>query len=119
MRPCRANHGEHSGNRGPQSVICTRCGHINQDRERSCTQCGHKLQSFFTVPDLAGKPVEDERLRLTFCRFDGRFMRKCMEAWVLVVVVGGAVAYGLLHGDWVALYAALPAAAVIAWLRKM
>ena len=98
-------------------VICTRCGQRNDDAERACTKCGRKLQSFFTVPDYGPAEDETDGLRLEFRSFNGRFLRQCLEAWALLLVVLGVAAYGAATGDWLPMYVALPLAAALAWFR--
>lgn len=101
-------------------IVCTRCGSPNDDVSRVCMKCGHKLQSGRKHHHLAetGEPLPREMRPL---KAPGLLSGagKYLEAWVLVLVLGGAVGYALYSGSWVAVYVAGGATALTALARGL
>lgn len=102
-------------------MICNKCGSENPDDERFCVRCGHKLQSsrredesprsdshWDRMPDLHLEP-----------RFPKETLNKFIEAWVYILLLGGATGVAVWKGVYWPLYAIIPLVALIAWLRKV
>ncbi len=101
-------------------ITCSRCGTSNEEDARFCLFCGHKLQSGRVVSDDEGLPAPVE---LTpGLGGDGTWFRKlllrCVEVWGVVLVLGGAVVYGLFTRTWWPALAAGGLAAVLVSLRR-
>lgn len=82
-------------------IVCTRCATPNEEQARYCIICGHKLQSGRAGREEAVSRTEELR---PLDHGDGvwfrRLLGRCLEVWMAIAVLGGAVAYGLAARNW-------------------
>lgn len=104
-------------------IVCNKCGCSNEDDARSCASCGHKLQSLRgSVPEdgREGGPVLfAEEVGYRDLLGPGGYFRKHLEAWICLVVLGGAAVACLWYGILWPLAAAIPVVGALAWWRKL
>jgi len=106
-------------------IVCNKCGQSNVDEERLCRSCGHKLQSLRGQTgengDGAVPPASlaDERIGYRDLLGQEGYFRKHLEAWICLAALGGAAVACVLYDTLWPLGAAIPAVALLAWLRKL
>lgn len=102
-------------------IICTKCGAKNSDDTLACARCGNKLQSprrACADPAPADAPLEPfrgQRLSPDLLRS----LRRMLEAWVYVLVLGGVAAACLSYRVWWPLYPTVAGMALLLWLRRV
>ncbi|EPR43607.1 Zinc-ribbon domain containing protein [Desulfovibrio sp. X2] len=121
-------------------IVCTRCGRDNPDDARICGQCGHKLQSGRQWGASDGRPgglrpedgdpddffddegesgLADESIPYRDLVGRGGVFRKHLEAWAYLAILGAAAGAALHYMTLVPIWCALPAVALLAWLRRL
>jgi uncharacterized membrane protein YvbJ len=101
-------------------MICLSCGTDNDNRSRFCGHCGRKLQSRFVMAERSQAQGASQAggLLLSFGSLSWRRIRHHLEAWLVVLLLLGAVVVSGRTQDPLALYVAVPLAGLVALLRK-
>ena len=113
LKPSRGNN--HS------VITCTKCGAKNSDDTLLCAKCGNKLQSSRRAQ--ATEAPEDGPLEPF--RHHGlapdlmRSLRRMLEAWLYVLLLGGVATGCYLYKIWWPLYPAVALIALLLWLRRV
>lgn len=100
-------------------ILCTGCGTRNQDENRFCAKCGRKLQSDYKPSDFdsdTGGPLPPFRHNGVAPDLKND-LKRMIEAWCYVVLLGGVAAGCYFYGEWWPMYPALLVLGAIVWLR--
>jgi hypothetical protein len=102
-------------------ITCTKCGAKSPDDALSCARCGNKLQSSRraapsqTPGDAPLEPFSHRELSPDLLRS----LRRMLEAWVYVLLLGGVAAACIIYRIWWPLYPAVLLIALLLWLRRV
>lgn len=102
-------------------IICTKCGAKSSDETLVCGHCGNKLQSSRRVsmnPTPANAPLE--RFHHQGLSPDIlRSLKRMLEAWGYVLLLGGVAAGCISYRVWWPLYPTVAVIVLLLWLRRV
>lgn len=102
-------------------IICTGCGTKNGDKNRFCEKCNKKLQS----SRKASAPEDPRNKPLGKFQHAGvpqdiwLSIRRMLEAWAYIIVLGGVFGACLHYQIWWPLYPAVGLLALLFWFRRI
>lgn len=102
-------------------IICTGCGKKNDDESRFCEQCGKKLQSS-RAPIFQESPSErplGQFLHKGVSPESKHTLRRMIEAWAYIMLLGGVFGACLHYKTWWPLYPAVGVIGLIIWARRI
>lgn len=102
-------------------IICTGCGTKNDDESRHCEKCGKKLQSSRAayVPEEPKKQPLGQFLHKGVSKDSQNSLKRMIEAWAYIMLLGGVFAACLHYEIWWPLYPAVGVIGLIIWARKV
>lgn len=102
-------------------ITCTKCGTKNADDTLACARCGNKLQSSRRAApgrDTSDPPLEPFRHRGVPNDLM-RSLKRMLEAWAYVLVLGSVAAACIVYRLWWPLYPTVALIALLLWLRRV
>ncbi|WP_272700460.1 zinc ribbon domain-containing protein [Desulfovibrio sp. Fe33] len=101
-------------------ITCTKCGGKNSDDALACARCGNKLQSSrrsSSRPDHSAAPLEPFRHQ-GLPRDLMRTVKRMLEAWAYVLVLGTVAGFSIAYKVWWPLYPTVAIIALLLWFRR-